>query len=169
MNEGKLQNIQIYVVPGSTLSDSSGSLTLARENVENDSPVPCVVHCFTGSVEELKQYLSFGFYIGLTGYIINSLTHDQLSEMLQLITLDRLVIETDAPYMGFKGCRMGDSLCDKKKKNQKYPNVPTALILIAQHIATVSGWSLEEIAEKTTDNALRFFRVERSRFPHIIE
>jgi TatD DNase family protein len=131
---------------------------------EQTPPVDGVVHCFTGSIEELKDYLSLGFYIGLTGYIINNLSSEQLLEILQLITLDRLVTETDAPYMGFKGCRLGDSKTDKKKKNQKYPNVPTALIFVAEHISAVSGWPLEQVRETTTRNALRFFKIEDRTF-----
>lgn len=122
------------------------------------APSVCgVVHCFTGNKEELRTYLSLGFNIGLTGHVINSLSTEVLSEYLQLITLEKLVVETDAPYMGFKGCR---SLEDKKK-GQKYPNVPSALLQVAQHIATVGGWSVEEVATKTTDNALKIFGVER--------
>lgn len=146
--------ISVLLKHGFTSSDST-------DNASVQPPVPGVVHCFTGSVDELKQYLSFGFYIGLTGHIIQSLTNEQLLEQLELITLDRLVIETDAPYMGFKGCRKHDSAVDKKKKNQKYPNIPAALIQIAEHISTVSGWSLDSIAENTTANALRFFGVDR--------
>lgn len=131
--------------------------TLSKHNFRPDNVVvPAVVHCFTGTYDELQDYVSLGFYIGLTGYVINSLTSEELKRFLDLITLDRLVIETDAPYMGFKGCRKHE----EKKKGQKYPNVPSALIQVAEHIATVGGWTVAEVAEATTRNALRLLRVE---------
>lgn len=130
--------------------------TLSKFNFRSDNTVvPAVVHCFTGNFEELQEFVSLGFYIGLTGYILN-LSSEELKRYLDLITLDKLVIETDAPYMGFKGCRK----FEEKKKGQKYPNVPSALVMVAEHIASVGGWSVEEVAEKTTRNAHRFLRVQ---------
>ena len=114
--------------------------------------LPCCVHCFTGTTDELNQYLDWGFYIGLTGHIF-SLPKEELVEWLQLITLDKLVIETDAPYMGFKGCRQSE----KSKKQSKFPNVPAALPLIAKAIAAAGGWSEGEVAQRTMANSLRFF------------
>lgn len=117
--------------------------------------VPCVVHCFTGSLEELRRYVDMGFYVGLTGYIF-SLSDDDLRTMLEIISLDRLVIETDAPYMGFKGCRSSAA----KKKNQKYPNIPSALIQILDRIADVSRWDRDTVIQRTTSNALTILRVD---------
>ena len=112
-------------------------------------PVPVCVHCFTGDTEELLSYLNSGYYIGLTGFV---LTMDQhlLREWLQLITLDRLVIETDAPYMGFKGCRT----TEKKGKERKYPNVPAALTLVLDCIEQASGWDRQDIINRTTQNSI---------------
>jgi TatD DNase family protein len=74
-----------------------------------DTLPPCVIHAFTGSEEELRAYRSMYFFIGVTGgacplpdYLPN---HAPLS---------RLMIETDAPYLGFKGCRFGASLGERK-------------------------------------------------------
>lgn len=127
-------------------------------------PVKGCVHCFTGDVDELQQYVNMGFYIGLTGYIITANMKDtpsettpeisKLKEWLDIIPEDKLVIETDAPYMGFKGCRSIES----KRKNQKYPNIPAALTQICQIIADAKGVSYDEIATSTTNNALEFFR-----------
>lgn len=114
-------------------------------------PVPCCVHCFTGTTDQLKTFLRWNFMIGLTGHVF-SLDEAVLVEWLRLITLDRLVIETDCPYMGWKGCRKGE----KSKKTSKYPNVPTSLPLIAEHIARVGGFSVAEVAERTSANALNF-------------
>lgn len=128
-------------------------------NFDAASPpkVPCVVHCFTGHIEELSKYIQRGFYIGLTGYIFN-LPDDKLAEMLQIITLDRLVIETDAPYMGFPGCRG----LAAKKRSQKYPNIPSALVQIVDRISTVSSWEKALIVKSTTKNALEVLRVHET-------
>ena len=72
---------------------------------------------------------------------------------LQMVTLERLVIETDAPYMGFKGCRSAE-ISDRKKG---YPNVPISLLKILDRICSISGWTAEEVTSKTTANALTGF------------
>lgn len=113
----------------------------------------CCVHCFTGTMDELRTYLEWVFFIGLTGHVY-SLPKEQLTEILELITLDKLVIETDAPYMGFKGCRKTET----SKKTSKFPNVPASLVQIASQIADAGGWSLQTVADRTTANVRRFFR-----------
>ena len=131
---------------------------------EGPPPVSAVVHCFTGTTDELHKYVRMGFYIGLTGYAIgvankkdaDSEVEDplvMLKEWLRIIPLNRLVLETDAPYMGFKGCRSTEN----KKKNQKYPNVPAAMKIICEHIATASDRPYDDVANSTTENARRFF------------
>lgn len=78
---------------------------------------------------------------------------DKLLLWLQMITLDRLVIETDAPYMGFKGCRSTE-ISDRKRT---YPNVPVALLKVLDRICNISGWTAAEVTSKTTSNALSSF------------
>ena len=116
--------------------------------------VPCAVHCFTGGLEELQRYIDMGFYVGLTGFIF-SLSDEDLRARLQSIGLGRLLIETDAPYMGFSGCRATAA----KKKGQKYPNVPAALVLVRDRIAAVSGWDADLVARATSDNAMAMLRL----------
>ena len=132
-------------------------------------PVPCVVHCFTGSADELRQYVEMGFYIGLTGYAIapglgaggeDESVGDPFATLklwLEIIPEDRLVLETDAPYLGFKGCRAAEA----KKRTSKYPNVPAALRAICETVARVSGRAYEDVASSTTANALAFFSLRR--------
>lgn len=90
--------------------------------------------------------------MGLTGYIIKMKDEDLLL-WLEMITLDRLVIETDAPYMGFKGCRSTE-IAEKKRT---YPNVPGSLLKVLDRVCAVTGWSHAEVTSRTTDNALRGF------------
>ena len=127
-------------------------------------PVPTVVHCFTGDTDELRQYVDMGLYIGLTGYVLgkgkdkdeDKDTKGELSEWLRIIPTDRLVIETDAPYLGWKGCRASEA----KRKTSKFPNVPASLPTICKAVAEASGVSYEDIAHSTTANALRFFSMD---------
>lgn len=58
-----------------------------------------VVHCFTGRRETLEQYLSLGLSIGITGWICDDLRAKELREAVRILPLDRLLIETDAPYL----------------------------------------------------------------------
>ncbi|KAG7402226.1 hypothetical protein PHYBOEH_003485 [Phytophthora boehmeriae] len=115
---------------------------------------PAVVHCFTGKEEELKAYVDRDWYIGITGFICKK--HGaELREMVRHVPLDRLVLETDAPYMGFPKCRRAE-VTDAKKQ---YPNVPSAMPQVAQAVATALGKSPQEIARLTRANARRFLRL----------
>lgn len=61
----------------------------------------CVIHCFTGTKEQAMTYLKLGCYIGLTGYLWKDKSEDGVRKILQdnVIPLDRLLVETDAPFM----------------------------------------------------------------------
>ena len=61
----------------------------------------CVIHCFTGTKEHAVKYLSMGCYIGLTGYLWKDKSEDGVRKILEdrVIPLDRLLVETDAPFM----------------------------------------------------------------------
>ena len=124
-----------------------------------DSLPPVLVHCFTGGERELQWYVDFGCYLGFTGFICNRKRAAELRECLQQgrvsIPLDRVMIETDAPYMGFKKCRTNES--DNRKKTS--PNVPSALPMVLDELAALLEVPVEELAERTTANAQRFFRL----------
>lgn len=120
-----------------------------------DAFPPAVVHCFTGSERELRAYVARGFYIGVTGFVCRKELGAPLREMLQLVPLQRLVIETDAPYMGFPKCRLREPSDTKKQ----YPNVPSALPLVAEAVAAALGVSAQEVATATRANARRFLRL----------
>ncbi|TYZ68670.1 hypothetical protein PybrP1_006763 [[Pythium] brassicae (nom. inval.)] len=120
-----------------------------------DAFPPAVVHCFTGTERELRAYVARGFYIGVTGFVCRKELGAPLREMLRLVPLQRLVIETDAPYMGFPKCR-GREPTDPKKQ---YPNVPSALPLVAETVAAALGLTAQEVATATRANARRFLRL----------
>lgn len=116
---------------------------------------PAVVHCFTGSERELRAYVARDFYIGVTGFICKQTHGAALRDLVRLVPLERLVIETDAPYMGFPKCRRREPLEPKKQ----YPNVPSALPLVADVVAKALGKTPQEIATITRANARRFLRL----------
>lgn len=104
---------------------------------------PAVLHCFTGSRDEAKKVLDRGWYISLSG-IVTFKKSEGLREVAKFVPLDRLLIETDAPY-----------LAPQSHRGQR--NEPAFLIETAAIIAHAKGISLAELAQLTTENAKRFF------------
>jgi len=165
--------------------DSTTAHVFSQLSIMNSESVRLrgVVHCFTGDFDELCCYLDRGLYVGVTGHIMSHtapggvngfkcLDSDRDLEMrrfLERITLDRLMIETDAPYMGFSGCRVGETTdsptpvnakATKRNLTQKYPNVPSAIVLLIDYIHAITGWSKEDIITQTTRNAINLFGIK---------
>lgn len=103
-----------------------------------------VMHCFTESQEVADQAMELGFYISLSG-IVTFKSAQALKEVAKNIPLDRMLVETDSPYLApvpFRG-----------KTNQ-----PAYVKHVAEHIADLRGISLGEVAEATTRNFFRLFK-----------
>lgn len=111
-----------------------------------------VVHCFTGSLPEAKTYLDNGLYLGFTGAISDSKRFEHLKEVIQYVPLDRMMIETDAPFMLPKNVPY--SLL---KKYHERRCEPAFLPFVAGTVAQFKGISLDKVAEETTKNAKKFF------------
>jgi TatD DNase family protein len=111
-----------------------------------------VVHCFTGSITEAKTYLDHGFYIGFTGAIsdVNRFAH--LKEVVQYIPMDRLMIETDAPFMLPKNVPKTNLTKYHERRNE-----PSFLPYVAATIAQFKGLERDVIAQQTSKNAKEFF------------
>jgi TatD DNase family protein len=107
-----------------------------------------VVHCFTGSREELHDYLDLDCYIGITGWICDERRGQHLRDLVRLIPLDRLMLETDAPYLMPR---------DLRPKPASRRNEPKYLAHILRTVATCRGEPPETVAEATTRNAIAFF------------
>lgn len=107
--------------------------------------VPAVFHCFTGTVHEATRILDAGYLIGLTG-VVTFKKSDELRDVARLIPDDRLLVETDAPYLAPEPVR-------KEKVNE-----PAFVLHTARAIAEARGTTLEQIDLLTTANAQRFFR-----------
>ncbi len=108
-------------------------------------PLQAVVHCFSADEHFLKEYLTLGFFISFTCNITYQKA-DKLRELVKLVPLDKLMLETDAPFLppeGFRGLR----------------NEPLQVKLLAAEIARIKEIDIAEVAAATTDNAKRFFRL----------
>ncbi|MFE4713252.1 TatD family hydrolase [Paenibacillus sp. NPDC056722] len=111
-----------------------------------------VVHCFTGTQAELIAYLEMGLYIGITGWICDERRGKHLKELVKLIPLDRLMIETDAPFLTPR---------DLKEKPVDGRNEPVYLPHILEAVARCIGQPVEEVAKVTTETAVAFFNLKR--------
>ena len=104
-----------------------------------------VLHAFSGSVEMAKEILNLGMYIGLGG-VVTFKNARKTIEVAEMIPLDRLLLETDAPYMSpepFRGRR----------------NDSTKIRFVAERIAAIRGINVDELLNITADNARRLFRI----------
>lgn len=113
-----------------------------------------VVHCFTGSLQEAKTYLDQGFYLGFTGAISDTNRFAHLKEVLQYVPLDRMLIETDAPFMLPKN--VPKTMLTKYHERR---NEPAFLPYVAGTIAQYKGVGLDVIAKHSTENAKAFFGI----------
>jgi TatD DNase family protein len=105
---------------------------------------PIVIHCFTGTAAEVDTYVRRGYYIGFTGTLCKKERGAHLRELVVRVPLGRLMIETDAPYMGFS----------KTRRNSE----PADVVQVAEQVANCFGVDVEVIREATTRNATEFFR-----------
>ena len=108
-----------------------------------------VVHCFTGTKEQLNDYLELDCYIGVTGWICDAKRNVELRKTIKNIPLERLMIETDCPYL------IPKNLEEKPKNNR---NEPTYLNHIANEVATLMKKDINDIREKTYKTSLSFFQ-----------
>jgi TatD DNase family protein len=113
-----------------------------------------VVHCFTGTLQEAKTYLDKGFYLGFTGAISDVRRFEHLKEVVKYTPLDRLLVETDSPFMMPKN--VSKNLLTKYHERR---NEPAFLPFVAEIIANFKGVSTDEIARQTTQNAKLFFGI----------
>ena len=110
-----------------------------------------VAHCFTGEHESLREYLAMGLYIGVTGWICDERRGIHLKEIVSIVPDDRLMIETDAPYLLPRTIR---------PKPQTRRNEPVYLTEVLRVVAEARGQTEEHVARITTDNAMSFFGLE---------
>jgi len=104
-----------------------------------------ILHCFSGSLKMAREALELGFYLAFGG-IVTFKNAGGLLEVLEELPLDRILLETDCPYLSpvpYRGKR----------------NEPAYLPYVAEKIGEIKGVSLEEVAEITTANAIRVYNL----------
>jgi len=112
---------------------------------ENAAQVGGILHCFTETWDMAKQALDLGFYISFSG-IITFKNASALREVAKKIPDDRFLIETDAPYLA--------PVPHRGKENQ-----PAYVVEVAKHLASIRGESLEQIAELSSNNFNKLFKL----------
>jgi TatD DNase family protein len=108
-----------------------------------DKDLSGVFHCFTGTVEDAKQVIEMGFYLGIGGVV--TYKNGGLDKVLPAVPLENLVLETDSPYLS--------PIPYRGKRNES-----SFIPLIAQKIADIQDISLAEVQAQTTSNARRLFK-----------
>lgn len=109
-----------------------------------------VVHCFTGNKETLDKYLSMGFSIGITGWICDDRRAGELREAVRIIPMDRILIETDAPY-----------LTPRNVQGLARTNVPQNIKYVVKDLAKYMNVSEDVLIEHAKRNTERIFHIER--------
>jgi TatD DNase family protein len=107
-----------------------------------------VAHCFTGDKRVLTDCLDLGLSIGITGWICDERRGQHLRELVRLVPLDRLMLETDAPYLLPR---------DLQPKPSGRRNEPKYLPHVLKVVAACRGEPAQLVAEATTRNAMTFF------------
>jgi TatD DNase family protein len=111
-------------------------------------PKSAVAHCFTGEKDELHAYLDLGLHIGITGWICDERRGQHLLGLVRDIPRDRLLLETDSPYLTPR---------DMRPQPKARRNEPAFLPHILRTVSRALGRPPEEVARETTENAKRLF------------
>lgn len=127
-------------------------IELLDELYKKDGPIDGVVHCFTGNWAQAQEYLRIGMHLGFTGVITfppkksNPVVQRELQDVVCNIPIDRMLIETDAPYLApqlYRGKR----------------NEPAYVIAVASAVAKLRGMTLEDVRFQTTKNGMALFSI----------
>ena len=128
--------------------EATSDLLRIVEKERSSSSTPArlrgIFHCFTGSAEEAQHMWDLGFYLGIGGIV--TFKNAGLNDVIRHIPLDRVVLETDAPYLApapYRGKR----------------NEPAYVQLVAQKIASTKNVSVDHVADATTNNAKGLFHI----------
>lgn len=111
---------------------------------EQDGSLRGVLHCFSGTPEQAERALRLGFHVSFTGNI--TFKKSTLSETVATVPMDKLMIETDAPYMS--------PVPHRGKRNE-----PSFVRLVAEKVAEIRSMTLDDVLLQTSNNAKRFFNL----------
>lgn len=125
--------------------DAHEDLVKVLDEFDSSLP-PTVVHCFTGTEDEAREYIKRGYFIGFTGTICKKERGALLRALLPCIPLERLMVETDAPFMGFQ--------------RERRTSEPVDCYEVARKVSDVMKLSFTTVCKTTTANAVSFFGLE---------
>ena len=112
-------------------------------NILKEYKVKGVMHCFSGSLEVAKQYIDLGYYLGIGGVV--TFKNSNLKDVIKEIGIDRVVLETDSPYLSpIRGNK----------------NEPKNVKIVAEYISNLLDISYEEVASITTNNTINLFNLD---------
>lgn len=130
--------------------DPSGAyddlLEILKTEMSKGDEIRAVVHCFGGSLEQAKEFLSLGCYLGFTGIVTFKKKSEVIQEIVKATPLDMMLIETDAPFLSPEPYRSAR-------------NIPAYVEFVALKISELKELSFEEVAEATTTNAKKLFNI----------
>jgi len=109
-------------------------------------PEKAVAHSFVGNLDELKQYLNFGYHIGFNGIIFKNIPGINFKEVIEKTPLDKILIETDCPYLS-------------PPPFQSQRNNPLYVKYVAEEVSRIKNISFEKVAEITFQNAKELFNI----------
>ena len=112
-------------------------------------PKKAVLHSFVGNLEELKEYLNFGYNIGFNGIIFKKIEDIDFKKIIKAVPLEKILVETDTPYLAPPQV--------KEKRNE-----PIFVKYIIKRIADIKNLEFEKVAETTFENAKRLFKIENT-------
>ena len=124
---------------------SADEETLSVLKNYSNTNINFIIHCFTGSVKFCEKLLNLGCYISFSG-IITFKNTEEIIQSLKIVPLDKLLIETDSPYLSpvpFRG-----------KKN-----MPSNVKIVAEKVSSVKNIPFKDIAKHTTDNFYKIFKI----------
>ena len=105
-----------------------------------------IAHCFTGTSQQMQRYLQLGLHIGITGWVCDPKRGVSVREALPALPLERLILETDAPY-----------LYPKSRRPRQRNNAPANLPHIGTEVASILGVDVEVLEVNSFNNARRLF------------
>ena len=113
----------------------------------NASEIGGVIHCFSYSAEMAQEYVKMGFYIGVGG-VVTFKNGKKLKEVVEVVPIERIVLETDSPYLS-------------PEPNRGKRNSSQNLTYIAQQIAKIKGISYDEVIDVTEQNARQMYQIDK--------
>lgn len=135
------QHTQLPLIVHTRLAEED-TINILRSEMKN-TLFPALIHCFTSTKEFAKQVLDLGLYISISG-IVTFKNAQELKEVVRFVPLNRVLIETDAPYLA--------PVPERGKTNE-----PSFVKHVAQYIAELKNISFEQISEETTKNFFNLF------------